>query len=199
MPSATASAATADLAPLSIGEQIRDLRKAKGHSTASLAKAIGKSAGYINNIENERTEVTVTALAQISQALDVHISWFFQAADCPDPQEAGYVVRADNRRQLRLTQAGIHEELLSPNLQGDLQLVLSTFAPGAVTGDEPTQTDAEMAGYVIAGTLEVSIGDRAFVLEAGDSFSVPKGAARRCVNRSSADAVSLWVNTPPVY
>ena len=186
-------------APLPIGQQIRDLRKAKGLSTASLARAIGKSAGYVNNIENERTDVTVTSLTQISQALGVHISWFFQAADMPDPEETGYVVRHDNRRQLHLAGAGIYEELLSPSLTGDIQMVLSTFSPGAVTGSEPTKTEAEMAGFVLSGTLEISIDDKTFQLEKGDSFTVPKGAARRCRNESSEDSISVWVNTPPVY
>lgn len=185
--------------PMSVGQQVRDLRRAKGFSTAALADVIGKSTGYVNNIENERTDVTVTALAQISHALGVHISWFFQGADLPHPDEAGLVVRHDNRRQLQLGGAGIVEELLSPGLLGDLQMVLSTFAPGAATGEEPTRTEAEMAGVVLSGRLQVSIDERTFQLEEGDSFSVPKGAARRCVNRSQENSVTLWVNTPPVY
>lgn len=189
----------ADSSPLPIGQQVRELRKAKGLSTEALAKAIGRSAGYVNNIENERTDITVTGLSQISRALGVHISWFFQGIDLPAPEEAGLVVRRDNRRQLHLAGAGILEELLSPTLSGDLQLVLSTFSPGAATGKRPTQTDAEMAGVVLSGSLEISIGDQTFRLEEGDSFRVPKGAARRCENRSLEDSVSLWVNTPPIY
>ena len=117
--------------PLPIGRQIRDLRKAKGFSTAALAKAIGKSAGYVNNVERERTEISVTGLKRISDALDVHISWFFQAMHMPTTAEAGFVVRHDNRRQLRLTKAGVSEELLSPSLNGESQMIVSTFAPGA--------------------------------------------------------------------
>ena len=182
-----------------LGEQIRELRKAKGLSTGNLAEAIGKSTGYVNNIENDRTEVTVTSLSQISQALGVHISWFFQALDLPAPEEAGLVVRHDNRRQLNLAGSGIFEELLSPTLTGDIQMVLSTFTPGAVTGNRPTTTDAEMAGVVLSGTLEISIGEQTFQLAPGDSFTVPKGTARRCANNSDEDCVSLWVNTPPIY
>lgn len=182
-----------------IGRQIRELRKARGLSTAALAAAVGRSAGYVNNVEHERTEITVTDLANIAAALGVHISWFFQAINLPSPAEAGFVVRHDNRRQLQLDAAGIHEELLSPTLDGDIQMVLSTFAPGAVTGPEPTQTDAEMAGLVLSGELDLQIGKKKFHLVAGDSFTVPKGASRKCENRSPEDAVTVWVNTPPVY
>ena len=182
-----------------IGRQIRELRKAKGLSTDALAKAIGKSAGYINNIEHERNEVTVTALKSIADALNVHISWFFQAINMPSADEMGFVVRHDNRRELQLAKAGIYEELLSPSLSGDIQMVLSTFAPGAVTGEKATKTDAEMAGFVLSGAIDLQIDDRQFHLEKGDSFLVPKGASRKCENKSSEDSITLWVNTPPVY
>lgn len=185
--------------PLPIGRQIRDLRKAKAISTAALAKTIGKSAGYVNNVEHERTEISVSGLKRISDALGVHISWFFQAMNVPVPEESGLVVRHNNRRQLQLTMAGIHEELLSPSLSGDVQMVLSTFAPGSVTGNAPTSTDAEMAGLVLAGSLELCIDDKQFHLEAGDSFVVPRGASRKAENKSSEDSVTVWVNTPPVY
>lgn len=184
---------------LPLGAQIRDLRKARGLSTAALAKAVGRSAGYINNVEHERTEISVTYLKLISDALNVHISWFFQGLDMPDTNEAGFVVRHDNRRRLQLTGAGISEELLSPILTSDIQMVLSTFAPGAVTGDIATQTDAEMAGVVLSGALDISIDEKQFHLEKGDSFLVPKGASRKCENRTSEESITLWVNTPPVY
>lgn len=184
---------------LSIGLQIRDLRRAKGFSTVLLAKAIGRSAGYINNIENDRSDVSVTALNAISEALGVHISWFFQSINIPEPEEAGFVVRRGNRRQLRLTGAGISEELLSPTLTGESQMIVSTFAPGAVTGTAPISTDAEMAGVVLSGTLNLNIDNKEFHLNKGDSFLVPKGASHKSENKSGDDSITLWVVTPPVY
>ena len=184
---------------VSIGQQIRALRRAKGISTADLATQIGRSAGYINNVERDRTDVSVTALSNISEALGVHISWFFQTTNLPDPEEAGLVVRAHNRRQLMLTRAGITEELLSPSLEGKSQMIISTFRPGAVTGSKPIRTDAEMAGMVVAGELLLSIDEEQFHLHVGDSFFVPKGASHKSENPGSADSVTLWVVTPPVY
>jgi transcriptional regulator with XRE-family HTH domain len=193
------TAAEQDIGATPIGGQIRELRKAKGLSTAALALAIGKSAGYVNNVEHERTEVTVTDLAKISGALDVHISWFFHAINIPSPEEAGFIVRHDNRRELQLAKAGIYEELLSPSLSADIQMVLSTFAPGAVTGETPTNMDAEMAGLVLSGAIDLQIDDKQFHLEKGDSFLVPRGSSRKCENRSSEESITLWVNTPTVY
>lgn len=184
---------------LPLGRQIRELRKAKGLSTAELADAIGRSAGYVNNVEHDRTDVSVTSLDQISRALGVHISWFFQAMSLPAREEAGFVVRKDNRRQLTLATDGISEELLSPTLTGKSQLIVSTLVPGAVTGGPATKADAEMAGLVLSGVLDLGIDGRVFHLEAGDSFFVPEGASHESENGSSEDSVTLWVVTPPVY
>ena len=184
---------------LSIGRQVKDLRRAKGLSTAVLAKAIGRSAGYINNLEHDRTDVSVTVLNAISEALGVHISWFFQAINAPEPDEAGFVVRQGNRRQLRFTGVGISEELLSPSLNGKSQMIVSTFAAGAETGEAAITTDAEMAGLVLSGTLNLSIDDHEFRLNKGDSFFVPEGASHKSENKSAEDSVTLWVVTPPVY
>jgi mannose-6-phosphate isomerase-like protein (cupin superfamily) len=56
-----------------------------------------------------------------------------------------------------------------------------------------------MAGMVLSGELDISIDDKQFHLEQGDSFIVPKGARRKCENKSAKDSITLWVNTPPVY
>lgn len=168
-------------------------------STADLALEIGRSVGYVNNLENDRNDVSVTALNNICNVFGVHISWFFQVINMPRPEEAGFVVREDNRRLLQFSKSGIREELLSPTLTGKSQIILSTFRPGAVTGEEPTNTDAEMAGVVISGSLELTVDDQHFELSEGDSFLIPPGASRKCRNSSENDSVTLWAVTPPLY
>ncbi len=184
---------------LPLGQQIRDLRKAKGFSTARLAEAIGKSAGYINNIERGMSEATLLVLNRISEALGVQVSWFFQGFDMDAPEEAGLVVRQRNRRQLKLSAAGVSEELLSPNVTSDIQMIRTTFAPGASTGEEPVSTAAEMTGMLLSGELSLQVGDQTLELKAGDSFLIPKGERRRCLNNGSEDSISIWVISPPIY
>src|SRR5450631_226546 len=78
--------------PLSpLGSQIRDLRAARGFSLARLAESIGKSIGYVSQIERGRSEVSISTLKAISDALDVLIGWFFQGYDPRVPAEHGHV------------------------------------------------------------------------------------------------------------
>ena len=132
VPDATASA----LNDSPLGRQIRDLREARRVTLAGLATSIGKSIGYVSQIERGRSEISISTLKSISEALGVNISWFFQGYDPSEPAEHGYVVRREHRRPLNFPGTGIEEELLSPTLSGEAEMILSTFAPGARSGDE---------------------------------------------------------------
>ena len=186
-------------APSPLGSQIRDLREARGMNLAALAKAVGRSIGYVSQIERGRSEISISTLKAISEALGVQISWFFQGYDPRVPAEHGHIVRREHRRRLDFPGTGIEEELLSPTLTGEAELILSTFAPGARSGDEQVSRMAEQSGYVIAGELELSVGTRRFELRAGDSFRIERGEAFTARNPGSVTSVSLWVIAPPRY
>ena len=63
------------------------------------------------------------------------------------------IVRAGNRRNLTFTGLGITEELLSPNLAGPLEMLISTIHPGA--DSEFYSHDGDEAGLVVQGTLQL--------------------------------------------
>ncbi len=182
-----------------LGRQIRDLREARRMTLAGLATSIGKSIGYVSQIERGRSEISISTLKAISEALGVNISWFFQGYDPSEPAEHGYVVRREHRRPLNFPGTGIEEELLSPTLSGEAEMILSTFAPGARSGDEQVSRMAEQSGYVISGELELLVGVRRFVLRAGDAFRIGRGEPFTAHNPGTDTSVSLWVIAPPRY
>jgi transcriptional regulator with XRE-family HTH domain len=196
---AARSGADASVAPSPLGSQIRDLREARRVNLAALAQAIGKSIGYVSQIERGRSEISISTLKAISEALGVQISWFFQGYDPSVPAEHGHVVRREHRRRLDFPGTGIEEELLSPTLTGEAELILSTFAPGARSGDEQVSRMAEQSGYVIEGELELYLGVRRFSLRAGDSFRIGRGESFSARNPGTSTSISLWVIAPPRY
>ena len=185
--------------PISLGAQIRDLREARRMRLAELAQAIGKSIGYVSQIERGRSEVSISTLKSISDALGVSISWFFQGYDPREPSEHGYVVRREHRRRLDFPGTGIEEELLSPTLNGEAELIMSRFAPGARSGDVQVSRMAEQSGVVLSGELDLAVGDSRFLLKAGDSFRIGRGEPFTACNPGSEPSHSLWVIAPPLY
>ncbi|MBX3641727.1 MAG: cupin domain-containing protein [Rubrivivax sp.] len=182
-----------------LGHQIRDLRRAKGVTIPELAARIERSVGWLSQIERGISEVTIAALHQIAEALEVQISWFFGQGSTPPAEEIGLVLRKRNRRTLDFHGSGVHEEILSPNLSGELLMVETTFKPGASTGDRDRERHGEEAGLVLSGTLELSVAGKTLRLEAGDSFAFTRKGPHRCHNPGDVPSVVLWVITPPSY
>jgi len=180
-----------------IGEQLRELRQLKNLTLKEVAEKAGISVGYLSQLERNHSRLPIGVLKKISDALGVHINWFFQQQPAGDAAERDIVVRADQRRRLSFTGLGITEELLSPNLSGPLELLLSTIAPGA--DSEDYSHDGAEAGLVLSGTLELWVSGRHFTLNEGDSFSFKSTEIHRCANPGGSPTRVLWVVTPPHY
>jgi transcriptional regulator with XRE-family HTH domain len=180
-----------------IGEQLRELRQLKNLTLKMVSEKAGISVGYLSQLERNHSRLPIGVLKKISDALGVHMNWFFQQQATGDASERDIVVRAGNRRRLTFTGLGISEELLSPNLSGPLELLLSTIEPGA--DSEDYSHDGAEAGLVLAGTLELWVSGRHFSLLEGDSFSFKSSEVHRCANPGATATKVLWVITPPHY
>lgn len=182
-----------------LGELIRDLRRARGLTLQGLADQIGKSVGYLSQVERNKSTLSIAGLMDISRALGVPMNWFFQETADQSDGERDTIVREGFRRSMQFTNLGLREELLSPNLRGPLEMLLSIIEPGASSGKDPYSHAGHEAGLVIEGTLDLWIGDRHFRLHAGDSFSFRSTEPHRCANPSDAVTKVVWVITPPSY
>lgn len=193
-----ASPEAGDLGDLDIGEKIRLLRKSRRVTLKDLAERTTLSIGYLSQIERNLSSPSVNVLRDIATALGVNISWFFEAPEQSPAGEERFIVRKNNRRRLRF-RSGITDSLLTPNLNGQIELLLSRFEPGASSGEEPYTHNGEEAGVVMAGQLELWIDGECFLLQEGDSFNFPSSAPHRYRNPGESESVVIWSITPPSY
>lgn len=182
-----------------VGQQIRELRRARGLTLSELAAAAGRSIGNLSEMERGLSPITIESLDAISRALGVTVNWFFSGAAIAPPEERDVVVRRAARRELNLGQAGTREELLSPSLSGRLEMILTTFAPGAGAGEPGRTRKGEEGGLVLSGRLELHDGGRTWLLEEGDSFQLRGDGAHWVRNPGARDAVVVWAITPANY
>lgn len=180
----------------SLGADLRALRKARGLTLSELSETLGRSVGWLSQVERDLSDLSVSDLREIAVALDVPVSMFFSHAPAP-AGEAGYIVRARARRPIGTSQAGLVEELLSPDLTDDFEMVHSTFKPGcAIT--RPVSRPTQEVGYVVSGQLDLTIGGQGFTVGEGDSFRI-RGEPFCYANPYAQPAVVIWVIAPPVY
>ena len=186
-------------APLFSGDEVRNLRKARNITLAELSTASGLSVGYLSQIERNLSTPSVRALTDLSRALGVTVGWFFNDGRQGPEDERGFVVREANRRKLGYGDLGGTDYLLTPSLDGQLELLLTKIQPGGSCGAESYSHRGEEAGLILTGRLEMWVDDRYFILEQGDSFNFPSTLPHHYRNACDHETVIVWAITPPSY
>ena len=190
---------------LSMGDEIRAVRKARQLTLKELSNRTGRSVAYLSRIELSEARISVDLLNDIGQALNVDPKWFFPNRSGAGHLERNCVVRCHARRPLsnlytRSTEElGFSDELLSSSLAGDCYMMISRFPPNS--GQE-SQTDqgyafeGEQHGIIIQGSIELTLANEIIQLECGDSFSFSSDIPHRLKNRSNQEAVMISTMTP---
>ena len=180
----------------SLGADLRSIRKSRGITLIEISEKLDRSVGWMSQVERDISAPSIDELRDISAILDVPISIFFGQTET-ESTEVGRVVRKETRRKIGNGTNGLIEELLSPDLTDDFEVIYSVFEQGAALKEFITRPTQEV-GYIISGRLTVWIGDRKFDLEAGDSFRI-REEPHKWANTHDEKAVVIWVIAPPVY
>lgn len=189
---------------LTIGMEIREVRKARGLTLKVVSDLTGVSVAHLSKIERGDTGISVELLTKIGQALKVDPRWFYPPRNGKGPLERSFIVRQRDRRPLSnlytrpFEELRFEDELLSSSLAWQFYLVLSRFPAG---GDPPTSREmyafeGEQHGLVLAGRIRLSLGEEVVELAAGDSFSFPSTVPHRIENSGLEEAVVVWGMAP---
>ncbi|SPH18583.1 HTH-type transcriptional regulator SutR [Defluviimonas aquaemixtae] len=153
-----------------IGQQIRELRAAKGLGLAQLGKHSGLSAGMLSKIERGQVFPTLPTLMRIAMVFGVGLDHFFTDGEVK-PVLA--VVRRAERLRLPSPPSGraavYFESLDYPVTDRLLQSYLAEF-PSHGPATDPHQHKGVETIYIIAGCLGVEIHGTTHRLETGDSM-----------------------------
>jgi transcriptional regulator with XRE-family HTH domain len=176
-----------------VGERLRRFRA--GTSINELSRAAGVSRGRISEIERGIANPSFETLWRLSKALSISISAFFAG---PDP-EVAMVVRKRERKRLVLPRDKLEYELLTPDLQRSLEVILLRAPPGFDNSHSPLTHDGEKCIYVVNGTLTMNVGGTEYELRAGDSITFDASIAHYAANRGKAVVQAYQVVTPPSF
>lgn len=179
-----------------LGADIRALRKARGLTLAEIAARLDRSVGWFSQVERDMSDPSISDLRQIAECLGVPMSMLFAHSAAP-VEEQGYVVRSGTRRPMGSNREGLIEELLSPDLTDDFEMVHSTFEPHSRM-QTPANRPTQEVGFMASGRLDLTIGSREFTVGAGDSFRI-KHEPYQWANPYDEPATAIWVIAPPVY
>lgn len=179
----------------SVGADIRALRKGRGLTLEALADDLGKSVGFLSQVERGISTPSIADLRALAQLFDIPLS-FFLSPKSHRPEEAGIIQRATDRRMIG-EESDLIEELLSPDLSGSFEMLRSSFAPHSRSQDVVSRPTEE-SGFILSGSFDLCISGKWHSLQTGDSFRF-KDAKMQWANPSDEVCVILWVIAPPVY
>lgn len=179
-----------------LGVDLRALRKSRGVTLTDLSEKMGRSVGWLSQVERDISSPTINELRQLAKIFNVPLSLFFGSSEAK-ANEVGRVVRKSARRKIGGGDIGLVEELLSPDLTDDFEVLRSVFRPNAKLENFVTRPTQEV-GYVVSGNLNLWIENEIFELGSGDSFRI-RGEQFKWANPNNEDAIVIWVIAPPIY
>ena len=179
----------------SLGADIRALRKSRKMTLVALADALGRSVGWLSQVERDKSHATIADLGRMAEVLDVSISSLLQVG--ANLGEEGLIVRADARRPIGSRTDGMIEGLLSPDLTDSFEVIHSAFAPHSRLKEPLTRQTQEVC-YIIKGRFDISVDGRRFSLGTGDSFRL-RGQEFQWSNPYDETCEIVWVISPPIY
>ena len=110
------------------------------------------------------------------------------------------MVRKAERKRIQVPDPNFVFELLTPDLDYDLEVVWVESAPGSSTHEFPFSHEGLEWGLVLQGTLEVHLGDALHILNAGDSILIADCRVPHWYHNPGPERVlSVWAITPPTF
>jgi len=178
-----------------LGNKIRKLRISKGVNLTTLSKKIDKTPSYLSQVERGRASPSITALREISKALDVPV--FYLLID--DGGRHSAIVRKNERKVFQFPKSHLTYELLSPDLSDQIEVIRTRIGPGATTSNKPLSHKGEECTLVIEGKMKIQVGDKFFTLEEGDSIYYFASIPHKITSIGDKDLIIISAITPTSF
>ena len=179
---------------MKFGRVLRQLRQQRNIPLRDAARKISVSPGYLSQIERDIAVPSIQMLAKIAEAFGITVGRLVEGAESPATRRM--LVRREERKIIVYQGSTSVNELLVPDLKGQLEVILSRIRPG--TRSPVYQHAGEEFGFVIKGTLTLWVGEERFDLRGGDAIRFPASMAHHW-RKGRGHAEVLWAITPPSW
>ncbi|MFF2911553.1 helix-turn-helix domain-containing protein [Paenibacillus sp. NPDC057934] len=179
----------------SIGEIIRNTRKAQKLTLKEVTKVASISLSFLSEIERDKANPSISVLKRIANALNVNFTDLF------GEKEQSIVVKKNERKPL------VHSEgsritwfSLSQGSRNKMGPILGVLEEGANSGDIGVgHSEGEEFLYVQSGCLEFMLGNDRYSLEEGDSIYYDARIPHSYKNTWKGETLVIAVSTPPYF
>ncbi len=176
---------------LRIGSKIKSLRLASELTQEELANRARLTKGFISQLENDQTSISLESLADILDALGVSLPEFFS-----DSSEAQIVFRPTERVAVDGMGASRFELLVPSSTNNLMDPIMVELQPGESLKDSGPHS-GEQFGYVLKGTVTLKVNKKVLKVPRRHCFYFKSDKPHQIMNKSGSVVSFLWVTSPP--
>ncbi|MES2171283.1 MAG: helix-turn-helix domain-containing protein [Actinomycetota bacterium] len=199
-----------------LGSRLKEKRLKAGLTLRELARQAEVSPSFVSQIENGKSQPSVATLYTFSRLLGVSADELFVDESQPptalvegwgpdgdkNPTNAWHpseysnrvsVVHPSHRPHLDMAD-GVVWERLAATPEQDVTFMKIVYAPGATStaGGDLVGHDGYEYGYVLDGTLEVTVGGEIFTLHSGESLGFDSMIPHVLRNIGDGQFTGVW-------
>jgi transcriptional regulator with XRE-family HTH domain/quercetin dioxygenase-like cupin family protein len=199
-----------------LGSRLKEMWLKAGLTLRELARQADVSPSFVSQIENGKSQPSVATLYTFSRLLGVSVDELFvDESQPPAPLVDGWgpdgdknptnawhpseysnrvsVVHPSHRSHLDMADGVVWERLAATPEQG-VTFMKIVYAPGATStaGGDLVSHDGYEYGYVLEGTLEVTVGGEVFTLHVGESLGFDSTIPHVLRNVGEGQFTGVW-------
>jgi len=201
-----------------LGNQIRKERQKRQLTLEKLSKMTGLSKSFLSQVERGLAEPSITSLKKISKEFgfsvvnlflnenNLNSNWEYRNSGQTNQYkgavyvESVEVVRSDKRKRLALPGSQVMYDLLTPDMNRQMEVMFMRVKKGDDSGEEPMlDPPGEKIGIVLNGVLEMRVGSEVYQLQEGDSIYYPTSIPHSWRALEGDPIEVIWILTPPSF
>ena len=172
-----------------IGSVIKKLRKSKKMTLQELSERSELSVSYLSMLERGLNSPTISSLQSICLALEISLTDLLTNID----NESALIRREDRPEIFNDHDSVIYHALTSPAWQVQaIQMDVYNDAPHM-----STRHVLDELGYILSGSMIMTVEGIPTELKEGDSFYIPAGKEHHFRRTSPEVCSSLWIHYNP--
>lgn len=203
---------------IDLGKNIRKERQNRQLTLEKFSQMTGLSKSFLSQVERGITEPSITSLKKIAKQFGFSVVNLFQNGDTLNANweyhkapirlqekpmnyvEKAEVVRADKRKRFALPGSNVIYDLLTPDMNRQLEVMYMRVAKNENSGEQPMlDPPGEKVGLVLKGSIEVSVGSEVYQLGEGDSIYYPANVPHSWRALEGDPIEVVWILTPPSF
>lgn len=195
-----------------MGDRLRVARREHGLSLRALADRLGISPSLISQVETGRAKPSVSTLYAIASELGISLDelLFVDAGalaahgrrrrpvpvdlpKAPAALPAEPVQRAETRKTIRLASGVVWERLTTSSVP-NAEFIHVTYEVGGASSPEHEfqRHGGQEWGFILSGTLGVTVGFDEYVLGPGDAITLDSTVPHRLYNLGAEPVHGIW-------